>query len=88
MLDKILAGSLPPAAQPDVVTLDLEDSVRTEHKAQARAAVTRSVPCPPLLLLLWGRELTSSSSSSRRGILPRRALDVRCAPFARHLCAR
>ncbi|GAA5941014.1 hypothetical protein JCM3775_001124 [Rhodotorula graminis] len=37
MLDKVLAGSLPRTAQPDVVTLDLEDSVRPEQKALARA---------------------------------------------------
>ncbi|GAA5889182.1 hypothetical protein JCM8208_007795 [Rhodotorula glutinis] len=38
MVDKVLAGSLPPASQPDVVTLDLEDSVRAEQKASARSA--------------------------------------------------
>ncbi|GAA5838674.1 hypothetical protein JCM9279_003824 [Rhodotorula babjevae] len=43
MLDKVLAGDLPRASQPDVVTLDLEDSVRTEHKPQARSAVTRAL---------------------------------------------
>lgn len=45
MLDKMLA---PPAVAdsetvPDVITLDLEDSVRTEKKAEARRMVTRSV---------------------------------------------
>lgn len=47
MLDKMLA---PPTAAatdestvPDVITLDLEDSVRTEKKAEARRMVTRSV---------------------------------------------
>ncbi|GAA6048550.1 hypothetical protein JCM3770_006548 [Rhodotorula araucariae] len=43
MLDKVLQGTLAPALQPDVVTLDLEDSVRTEHKARARTAVTRAL---------------------------------------------
>lgn len=40
MLDKVLAGTLG-RGQPDVVTLDLEDSVRTENKGEARRMVTR-----------------------------------------------
>lgn len=47
MLDKMLAPPTSAAAAgstvPDVVTLDLEDSVRTEKKAQARRMVTQSV---------------------------------------------
>jgi hypothetical protein len=48
MLDKMLAPTSASAAAtdstvPDVITLDLEDSVRTEKKAEARRMVTRSV---------------------------------------------
>ncbi|BGP41767.1 hypothetical protein JCM10450v2_005833 [Rhodotorula kratochvilovae] len=46
MLDKVLAGTLG-RGQPDVVTLDLEDSVRTEHKADARKAVRRALDAAP-----------------------------------------
>ena len=47
MLDKMLAPASAAATAdstvPDVITLDLEDSVRTEKKAEARRMVTQSV---------------------------------------------
>ncbi|KAG0655839.1 hypothetical protein C6P46_000691 [Rhodotorula mucilaginosa] len=52
MLDKMLAPTSASAAAtdstvPDVITLDLEDSVRTEKKAEARRMVTRALQTAP-----------------------------------------
>jgi len=59
-LTKVLSGTgLAPEAQPDVVTLDLEDSVRTELKTEARKLVTR---CGPVEL---GRALAQTQRGGR-----------------------
>ncbi|TNY23057.1 citrate lyase beta subunit [Rhodotorula diobovata] len=50
-LTKVLSGTgLAPEAQPDVVTLDLEDSVRTELKTEARKLVTSALDSAPASL--------------------------------------